>query len=244
MEPIHPVIVIADMHFGYRDTKIKKESFMSLMSMAHLAGAEVVFLGDTFDLWRRKDSEIMEYNKECLDCISVDATFISGNHDLTICGQESYHIYGKNKLFSFIHGHQLEVATCMESIGARRYSRWSCYLCGCGNTLGGILSMAWRLWEFSGMIYSLYNKYLKRPEAIARDISEIQKLADNKIARNVLLNGAFLPTNSEFVLIYGHTHQWKFGDISINVGAFGENGEYLLIDKDGKCFKQSVLSPK
>ena len=97
MEPIHPVIVIADMHFGYRDTKIKKESFMSLMSMAHLAGAEVVFLGDTFDLWRRKDSEIMEYNKECLDCISVDATFISGNHDLTICGQESYHIYGKNK---------------------------------------------------------------------------------------------------------------------------------------------------
>jgi UDP-2,3-diacylglucosamine pyrophosphatase LpxH len=78
------ILVVSDVHLGYK--KCNKEEFSEFLDRYQPEEVDhLVLLGDIFDLWRRKNSEIVIEHDEILGKLckfnANKVHYIAGNHD-------------------------------------------------------------------------------------------------------------------------------------------------------------------
>lgn len=125
-----PLYVMSDLHLGVgrRDNFSDSQRVTQLLTfLDHIGneGAQLVILGDFFDLWRFNLQAILAEHPEIIERFSqVDCVYIPGNHDLGICDVNSeirsrYDIFNKisrpfisdigGQKFVFCHGHEVDM---------------------------------------------------------------------------------------------------------------------------------------
>ena len=154
------ILVVSDVHLGYE--KCNKKDFCKFLDNYKDKNIDhLVLLGDLFDFWRRKNSEIIIENEDILEKLSKlnakNIHYIVGNHDYYMlklnerCDNNFPFTVSKflrlkdaEKTFYFIHGYEFEVLN-LEPITLEEYEGFSEAMCFNEDIVGGIEGDSWDL---------------------------------------------------------------------------------------------------
>jgi UDP-2,3-diacylglucosamine pyrophosphatase LpxH len=217
-----------------------------------------VLLGDIFDFWRRNNVEVALENESLFSILeSLEATihYIIGNHDYTLVDlkavdkpfdvSKELKLENGGKIFSFIHGYQLEVLANLEPLTIREYEDLCVSLClRTGDFFGDVLSIMW------DMLHLSFKKGDRRKNAInsISDVPESRKNMDRVRQFSVSrVKDLFLGLGKEETLVFGHTHRPFIHERTANTGCWVSDAEkqntYIEIENgEMKLFNYEKLS--
>jgi len=217
-----------------------------------------VLLGDIFDFWRRNNVEVALENESIFSILeSLEATihYIIGNHDYTLVDlkavdkpfdvSKELKLENGGKIFSFIHGYQLEVLANLEPLTIREYEDLCVSLClRTGDFFGDVLSIMW------DMLHLSFKKGDRRKNAIS-SISEVPESRKNMDRVRQLstsrVKDLFLGLGKEETLVFGHIHRPFIHERTANTGCWVSDAEkqntYIEIENgEMKLFNYEKLS--
>lgn len=229
------------------------QTFMGYIGKEYLQTAEdrLIFLGDIFDFWRRDAAEVLIKNQEAVFKMReiskrCSVNYVVGNHDYIIremwekAGTKSlFHSMDRclcleinGELFTFIHGHQLEVLANPYNKSEKLYDSISELLCYTAGVTGTAASAIWSLIDpeaHKDYIKSIKKPTIERLTGKHNAIDAVERLAQSR-SRTVY-------TGANGWLVYGHTHRGYVDEESktANTGSWGRGGEdsrldYLIIE--------------
>ncbi len=139
-----PIFAISDLHIGdkgFRDNfqYSGERRFLGLLDYVEDCGGEIVIVGDFFELWQANMSKVLTSRMWLLDRLAkLNTVYVLGNHDIDLCyfiKKEgwlehpffnricmSYRTYMGDRLFRFIHGHQVDPYCKSDKPGIGRIS--------------------------------------------------------------------------------------------------------------------------
>lgn len=152
------ILVVSDVHLGYE--KCNKKDFSEFLDECMNKNIDhLVLLGDLFDFWRRKNSEIIMENEDILEKLSnlkaKNIHYVVGNHDYYMLKlNERYEnnfpftvskflrLEDCGNTFYFIHGYEFEVLN-LEPMTLEEYEGFSESMCFNEDIIGGIEGDSW-----------------------------------------------------------------------------------------------------
>ena len=155
---------MSDVHLGYNASNSRAfRDFLNSRCRSLGRNDTLVLLGDIFDFWRRNNVEVALENESLFSILeSLEATihYIIGNHDYTLVDlkavdkpfdvSKELKLENGGKIFSFIHGYQLEVLANLEPLTIREYEDLCVSLClRTGDFFGDVLSIMWDMLHLS-----------------------------------------------------------------------------------------------
>jgi len=229
------------------------QTFMGFISKEYLHAYDdrLIFLGDIFDFWRRDAAEVLIKNQEAVSRMKeiskmCRVNYVIGNHDYMIremweksgikglfhSMDKILHLEINGELFTFMHGHQLEVLANPYNKSEKLYDSISEMLCYTAGVTGSAASALWSLIDPEA--HSDYMKSMKKPTSERltgkhNAIGAVEGLAQAK--------SRMVYTGAGGWLVYGHTHRGYVDEDSktVNTGSWGRNGDdstldYLIIE--------------
>ncbi len=139
-----PIFAISDLHIGGRGFRDNFQyngeiRFQGFLDYVEDCDGEIVIVGDFFELWQSNISKVLTKRMWLLDRLAkLNAVYVLGNHDVDLryfIGKPgwlshpffnrmcmSHHTYMGNRLFRFIHGHQVDPYCKSDAPGIGRIS--------------------------------------------------------------------------------------------------------------------------
>lgn len=152
------ILAVSDVHLGYKNCN--RDDFSKFLDNCKSKEIDhLVILGDLFDFWRRKNSEVITENEDILEKLTnlnaKNIHYVVGNHDYYMLklNQRYENNFpftvskflrledGGNK-FYFIHGYEFEVLS-LEPITLDEYEAFSEDMCFNEDIVGGIEGDGW-----------------------------------------------------------------------------------------------------
>ena len=253
------ILAVSDVHLGYNASNSRAfRDFLNSRCRSLGRNDTLVLLGDIFDFWRRNNVEVALENESIFSILeSLEATihYIIGNHDYTLVDlkavdkpfdvSKELKLENGGKIFSFIHGYQLEVLANLEPLTIREYEDLCVSLClRTGDFFGDVLSIMW------DMLHLSFKKGDRRKNAI-NSISEVPESRKNMDRVRQLsvsrVKDLFLGLGKEETLVFGHIHRPFIHERTANTGCWVSDAEkqntYIEIENgEMKLFNYEKLS--
>ena len=242
-----PIFAISDLHIGdkgFRDNFAyggNERRFLGFLDYVEECDGEIVIVGDFFELWQANISKVLTSRMWLLDWLAdMNAVYVLGNHDIDLrcfinkpewlthtffnrmC--RSYHIHMGDRLFKFIHGHEVDLYCKSDDPGIGRISAIYTGLKedrNEGPMLDKYHTVEGKVLGRLGKLSRLKNWITRKPSLTVR---MNRKLRDGKL-------------NSIDAIVCGHTHKpGRIGSWLYNCGTWAEGRcSFVKITDDGKA---------